>query len=47
MVLASGALDGADLTALRALMYGAPPMPEEVQRRVLKASAASCTSCTE
>ncbi|MGB0729031.1 MAG: AMP-binding protein [Ilumatobacteraceae bacterium] len=34
MVLASGALDGADLTALRALMYGASPMPGEVQRRV-------------
>ena len=34
MVLASGALDGADLSALRTLMYGASPMPAEVQRRV-------------
>ncbi|MDA2945367.1 MAG: long-chain-fatty-acid--CoA ligase [Actinomycetota bacterium] len=34
MVLASGALDGADLSALRLLMYGASPMPAEVQRRV-------------
>ena len=34
MVLASGALEGADLSALRLLMYGASPMPAEVQRRV-------------
>ena len=34
MVLPSGALDGADLSALRTLMYGASPMPAEVQRRV-------------
>ena len=34
MILASGALEGADLTALRALMYGASPMPGEVQRQV-------------
>lgn len=34
MVLASGALEGADLSALRILMYGASPMPAEVQRQV-------------
>ena len=33
MVIASGALEGADLTPLRALMYGASPMPAEVQRQ--------------
>jgi long-chain acyl-CoA synthetase len=33
MVLASGALAGADMSAMRMLMYGASPMPAEVQRR--------------
>ena len=34
MILGSGALEAADLSALRALMYGASPMPGEVQRQV-------------
>jgi long-chain acyl-CoA synthetase len=33
MVLASGALAEADMSAMRMLMYGASPMPAEVQRR--------------
>lgn len=33
MILATNALDGADVSAMRMLMYGASPMPGEVQRR--------------
>lgn len=33
MILATNALDGADVSAMRMLMYGASPMPAEVQRR--------------
>lgn len=34
MVLGSGTLETADLSSLRALMYGASPMPGEIQRQV-------------
>jgi len=37
MCLASGELEGADLDALRVLVYGASPMPAELQRRAVEA----------
>lgn len=37
MVLASGALEGLDLDSLRLVVYGASPMPSEVQRRAAEA----------
>ena len=36
MTLASGALDGVELNALRLLIYGASPMPAEVQRQAME-----------